>query len=241
MNSVLFVKYFCWHAFVMLSLVSCQPSQFSGKSPAVKTPPIQPRSVTQLVQSGAVVLACDGESASAVRGNTNPAGVPISFQSLCQDSMQSSSLVSKKRPVDFVFVLDVTKSMQPNISAVKDNIVAFATRLGEKGWDGRFAAVAYRDPPGSTPGYIGDPAYELLYSTSFMSDAALAVELSSGKAEWVADDLSDNQEGGQAAISKGLDILSAQRRVGADAVMLFVTDAPSFAGNDHWNFFIQAF
>jgi hypothetical protein len=225
---------------LLCALISCQPSRFSGYSPARKAPPPEPRPVEQVVQSGSIILGCDGEAASAVRGNTNSLGVPVSFQSICSSSMQSSQAISKRRPVDFVFVLDVTKSMQPNIDAVKNNIADFALRLGGKGWDGRFAAVAYRDPPGSTVGHINDPAFELLYTVPFKSDSELAAELASGKSEWVADDKSDNQEGGQAAISAGLDMLAAHRRFGADGVMLFVTDAPSFAGSDHWNFSIES-
>jgi hypothetical protein len=123
---------------------------------------------------------------------------------------------------------------------VKANVVEFARRIGGKGWDARFAGVAFRDPPGSTPGYFNDPRFELLYATDFMNDRQIAAEISSGRPEWIADDISDNQEGGQAAIAKALDLLNAKRRSGADAVILFVTDAPSFAGTNHWDFTIDA-
>ncbi len=219
--------------------LSCKPSGFLGVSPDKRTPYIPPKQV-DTVATGSILLSCDPQSLTVIRGNTNVMGVPVSFQSSCSDSVVTSDFVSAKRPVDIVFVLDVTKSMQPNIDAVKANVVDFAKRIGSKGWDARFSGVAYRDPPGSTPGHIGDPMYELLYSTDFMDDSALENEISSGKPEWIADDKSDNQEGGQAAISKALDILTSSRRPDADGVILFVTDAPSFAGNDHWNFTVDS-
>jgi hypothetical protein len=225
---------------LVLLMGGCKADSFAGYSPEKKSPHPPPPSTIDAIPTGSVVLSCEPESVVVERGNTNPQGVPVFFQSTCSDSIQTTDVVSSKRPVDVVFVLDVTKSMQLNIDAVKNNVVEFAKRIGTKGWDARFVGVAYRDPPGSTPGHIGDPNYELLYSTAFMNDAQLAAEISSGKSQWIANDKSDNQEGGQAAISKAIDILNSGRRAGADAVILFVTDAPSFAGNNHWDFTITA-
>jgi hypothetical protein len=224
---------------LLVSLMACKSEQFSGFSPDRKSPARVPKTV-DVIPTGSAVMSCEPEGTTAVRGNSNALGVPVSFQSVCSDSIQTTDVVSKKRPVDIVFVLDVTKSMQPNIDAVKTNVVEFARRIGGKGWDARFAGVAFRDPPGSTAGVVNDPRFELLYATDFMNDASIAAEISSGKSEWIADDMSDNQEGGQAAIAKALDMLNAKRRSGADAVILFVTDAPSFAGINHWDFTVDA-
>lgn len=219
-------------------LASCKPDTFVGFSPDKATVAPKPQAAPS-IPTGALVMSCEPEAATTTRGDSNPLGVPVAFQSTCSDSVVSSEVVSRKRAVDIVFVLDVTKSMQPNIDTVKANVVEFATRIGSKGWDAQFAGIAYRDPPGSTPGHINDPNYELLYATGFMGDSEIAAEIASGKPQWLADDKSDNQEGGQAAISKAIDILNAGRRSGSDAVILFVTDAPSFAGSDHWNFTVN--
>ncbi len=224
---------------LLASVVACNSERFSGFSPDRNSPAPAPQAV-DVVPTGSLLMSCEPEASSALRGNSNAMGVPVSFQTMCSDSIQTSDVVSKKRPVDIVFVLDVTKSMQPNIDAVKTNVVEFARRIAGKGWDARFAGVAFRDPPGSTPGFYNDPRYELLYATGFMNDTQIAAEISSGKAEWIADDKSDNQEGGQAAIAKALDLLITGRRSDAEAVILFVTDAPSFAGNNHWDFTVDA-
>ncbi|MFO0970235.1 MAG: vWA domain-containing protein [Gemmataceae bacterium] len=53
--------------------------------------------------------------------------------------------VATKAPVDVVFVLDVTGSMQPEIDAVKDGINLFASVLFSRGLDSRIAVIPYRD------------------------------------------------------------------------------------------------
>ena len=53
--------------------------------------------------------------------------------------------VATKAPVDVVFVLDVTGSMQPEMDAVKDGINLFASVLFSRGLDSRIAVIPYRD------------------------------------------------------------------------------------------------
>ena len=53
--------------------------------------------------------------------------------------------VGQGRPVDIVFVLDVTESMQPYIDAVKQNIIAFANDLGANNRDFRLGLVTFED------------------------------------------------------------------------------------------------
>ncbi|MFI5353100.1 MAG: VWA domain-containing protein, partial [Candidatus Binatales bacterium] len=49
------------------------------------------------------------------------------------------------RPVDIVFVLDVTESMQPYIDAVKQNVIAFAQDLAANNRDYRLGLVTFED------------------------------------------------------------------------------------------------
>ncbi|MGO9264477.1 MAG: FHA domain-containing protein [Candidatus Binataceae bacterium] len=53
--------------------------------------------------------------------------------------------VGQGRPVDIVFVLDVTESMQPYIDAVKQNIIAFANDLAANNRDFRLGLVTFED------------------------------------------------------------------------------------------------
>jgi hypothetical protein len=49
------------------------------------------------------------------------------------------------RPVDIVFVLDVTESMQPYIDAVKQNVISFAEDMARNNRDYRLGLVTFED------------------------------------------------------------------------------------------------
>ncbi|MFZ0889571.1 MAG: VWA domain-containing protein, partial [Candidatus Binataceae bacterium] len=53
--------------------------------------------------------------------------------------------VGQGRPVDIVFVMDVTESMQPYIDAVKQNVIAFAQDLAANNRDYRLGLVTFED------------------------------------------------------------------------------------------------
>jgi hypothetical protein len=53
--------------------------------------------------------------------------------------------VGQGRPVDIVFVMDVTESMQPYIDAVKQNMIAFARDLQSNNRDYRLGLVTFED------------------------------------------------------------------------------------------------
>ena len=53
--------------------------------------------------------------------------------------------VGQGRPVDIVFVMDVTESMQPYIDAIKQNMVNFAHDLASNNRDYRLGLVTFED------------------------------------------------------------------------------------------------
>lgn len=53
--------------------------------------------------------------------------------------------VAEKIAVDFIFVVDKTGSMQPNIDAVKNNIVNFSQKLVKRGIDYRIGLITFAD------------------------------------------------------------------------------------------------
>jgi FHA domain/Integrin beta chain VWA domain len=53
--------------------------------------------------------------------------------------------VGQGRPVDIVFVLDITESMQPYIDAVKQNMINFAQELAQNHRDYRLGLVTFED------------------------------------------------------------------------------------------------
>src|SRR5713101_9319040 len=53
--------------------------------------------------------------------------------------------VGQGRPVDIVFVMDVTESMQPYIDAIKQNMITFAQDLNSNNRDYRLGLVTFED------------------------------------------------------------------------------------------------
>src|SRR5215475_2910254 len=77
-------------------------------------------------------------------GNLRPDNVKV-----FEDGKQAKILyfrgVGQGRPVDIVFVLDVTESMQPYIDAVKQNMINFAQDLAQNHRDYRLGLVTFED------------------------------------------------------------------------------------------------
>src|ERR1700678_502911 len=77
-------------------------------------------------------------------GNLRPDNVKV-----LEDGKEAKILdfrgVGQGRPVDIVFVLDVTESMQPYIDAVKQNIINFANDLASNNRDYRLGLVTFED------------------------------------------------------------------------------------------------
>src|SRR6204780_2518945 len=82
--------------------------------------------------------------------NGNPGGnLPPDNVKVFEDGVLAKILdfrgVGQGRPVDIVFVLDVTESMQPYIDAVKQNIIQFAQDLAANNRDYRLGLVTFED------------------------------------------------------------------------------------------------
>lgn len=139
----------------------------------------------------------------------------VSLTHMCKLQVDTESASSTKYPTDIVFAIDITGSMQPNIDAIKNNVVSFARELESRAWDARFAAVGFRDEVGSTIG--------------FTDASSLANQIK----RWRADDGGDEQEFSQGGIAEALDMLmrdtsSNPSRMKADKIVLMVTDNPGF-------------
>jgi len=87
-------------------------------------------------------------------GLTDPGGQPVG--NLTKDNVQVFEDgkparilyfrgVGQGRPVDIVFVMDITESMQPYIDAVKQNIINFAQDLAGNNRDYRLGLVTFED------------------------------------------------------------------------------------------------
>src|SRR5271156_2930550 len=77
-------------------------------------------------------------------GNLRPDNVKV-FEDGKEAKIIDFRGVGQGRPVDIVFVLDVTESMQPYIDAVKQNIISFAQDLASNNRDYRLGLVTFED------------------------------------------------------------------------------------------------
>src|SRR3984957_2883954 len=123
--------------------------------------------------------------------------------------------VGQGRPVDIVFVLDVTESMQPYIDAVKQNVIQFAQDLSANNRDYRLGLVTFE-------GYVVSK-YEdchCAYRNSFTTDVHTFTD-------WVS---SLHAGGGGDIPEDQLDALayaaSFPFRPQAEGIIIIVTDAP---------------
>jgi len=129
--------------------------------------------------------------------------------------------VGQGRPVDIVFVLDVTESMQPYIDAVKQNIIQFAQDLAANNRDYRLGLVTFED-------YVISqyPDCNCEYRNTMTSD----VQKFTG---WVGTlhaggggDIPEDQLDGLAYAA------SFPFRPEAQAIVILVTDAPAHKAGD---------
>ncbi len=97
-------------------------------------------------------------------GNLHPDNVKV-FEDGKEAKILDFRGVGQGRPVDIVFVLDVTESMQPYIDAVKQNVIAFAQDLQSNSRDYRLGLVTFED-------YVVSayPDCNCAYRNSFTSD-----------------------------------------------------------------------
>jgi hypothetical protein len=77
-------------------------------------------------------------------GNLRPNNVKV-FEDGKEAKIVDFRGVGQGRPVDIVFVMDVTESMQPYIDAVKQNVIAFAQDLQANSRDYRLGLVTFED------------------------------------------------------------------------------------------------
>lgn len=136
-------------------------------------------------------------------------------QKVCQEVTLA---IENQKPMDLVFNIDVSTSMSTSLETVKLNAQEFATQLSERGIDVRFAAV----------GYVDHVETVIPFSTSSSFAAQIA--------GWglIDGNNRDIQEAGQAGLEHALYFLTLGRP-GASKAIVHISDAVSFAKEDHDN------
>ncbi len=129
--------------------------------------------------------------------------------------------VGQGRPVDIVFVLDITESMQPYIDAVKQNMINFAQDLAQNHRDYRLGLVTFED-------YVVSayPDCNCPYSKTMTSDAEKFTQ-------WVG---TLHAGGGGDIPEDPLDALAYAAtlpfRPDAQGIIIMITDAPPHVAGD---------
>jgi hypothetical protein len=129
--------------------------------------------------------------------------------------------VGQGRPVDIVFVLDVTESMQPYIDAVKQNIIQFVQDLAANNRDYRLGLVTFED-------YVISkyPDCNCEYRNTMTSDVQKFIGWVSTLHAGGGGDIPEDQLDGLAYAA------SLPFRPAAQGIVILVTDAPSHKAGD---------
>ncbi len=153
-------------------------------------------------------------------GNLRPDNVKV-FEDGKEAKILDFRGVGQGRPVDIVFVMDVTESMQPYIDAVKQNVIAFAQDLQSNSRDYRLGLVTFED-------YVISkyPDCNCAYRNTMTSDVKQFTD-------WVG---SLHAGGGGDIPEDQLDALSYAStfpfRPEAEGIIIIVTDAPPHHDGD---------
>jgi len=153
-------------------------------------------------------------------GNLRPDNVKV-FEDGKEAKIIDFRGLGQGRPVDIVFVLDVTESMQPYIDAVKQNVIAFAQDLQSNSRDYRLGLVTFED-------YVVSayPDCNCAYRNSFTSDVKQFTD-------WVG---TLHAGGGGDIPEDQLDALAYAAkfpfRPEAEGIIIIVTDAPPHHDGD---------
>ena len=153
-------------------------------------------------------------------GNLRPDNVKV-FEDGKEAKILDFRGVGQGRPVDIVFVLDVTESMQPYIDAVKQNVIAFAQDLQSNSRDYRLGLVTFED-------YVVSayPDCNCAYRNSFTSDVKQFTEWVGGLHAGGGGDIPEDQLDALAYAAK------FPFRPEAEGIIIIVTDAPAHHDGD---------
>src|SRR5579863_258904 len=153
-------------------------------------------------------------------GNLKPDNVKV-FEDGKQAKILDFRGVGQGRPVDIIFVLDVTESMQPYIDAVKQNIIQFAQDLAANNRDYRLGLVTFED-------YVVSkyPDCNCAYRNTMTSDVQKFIGWVGGLHAGGGGDIPEDQLDALAYAA------SFPFRPEAQAIVILVTDAPAHKAGD---------
>ena len=153
-------------------------------------------------------------------GNLRPDNVKV-FEDGKEAKILDFRGVGQGRPVDIVFVLNVTESMQPYIDAVKQNVIAFAQDLQSNSRDYRLGLVTFEDYVVSSY-----PDCNCAYRNAFTSNVKQFTDWVGTLHAGGGGDIPENQLDALAYAAK------FPFRPEAEGIIIIVTDAPPHHDGD---------
>jgi len=158
--------------------------------------------------------------------NGQPVGnLRVENLKVLEDGVQAKILdfrgVGQGRPVDIVFVMDVTESMQPYIDAIKQNIIQFAQDLAANNRDYRLGLVTFED-------YVVSayPDCNCAYRKTMTSNVQQFIQWVGGLHAGGGGDIPEDQLDALAYAS------TFPYRPNAQGIVILVTDAPPHVKGD---------
>ena len=153
-------------------------------------------------------------------GNLRPDNVKV-FEDGKEAKILDFRGVGQGRPVDIVFVMDVTESMQPYIDAVKQNVIAFANDLQANSRDYRLGLVTFED-------YVVSkyPDCNCAYRNTMTSDVKQFTDWVGGLHAGGGGDIPEDQLDALAYAS------TFPFRPEAEGIIIIITDAPPHHDGD---------
>jgi FHA domain/Integrin beta chain VWA domain len=196
--------------------MSVAPRAMASLNVTVGNPGLQHFDADGAVELDFGVTSQDGQPV----GNLQPSNVQV-FEDGKPAKIVDFRGVGQGRPVDIVFVIDVTQSMQPYIDAIKRNMITFAHDLAEHNRDYRLGLVTFED-------YVVSayPDCNCAYRNTLTPDVNRFIK-------WVG---TLHASGGGDIPEDQLDALAYASKLPfrpqAQAILILITDAPCHLAGD---------
>jgi hypothetical protein len=197
-------------ALSLLAIVAAPPQALASLSISIGNPGLQHFDSDGGVQLDFGLTDQNGQPV----GNLKPENVKV-FEDGKPAKILDFRGVGQGRPVDIVFVMDVTESMQPYIDAVKQNIINFAQDLAANNRDYRLGLVTFED-------YVVSKYQDCncAYRNTMTSDVHQFTDWISGLHASGGGDIPEDQLDALAYAS------TFPFRPNAEGIIILITDAP---------------
>jgi len=201
---------------ILVAFLSCPTGALAGLQISIGNPGLEHFDSDGGVQLDFGLTDSNGNPV----GNLRPDNVKV-FEDGKQAKILDFRGVGQGRPVDIVFVMDVTESMQPYIDAVKQNIISFAQDLAGNNRDYRLGLVTFED-------YVISkyPDCNCPYRSAMTSDVHQFIDWVSGLHAGGGGDIPEDQLDALAYAA------SFPFRPEAEGIIILVTDAPPHHAGD---------